>query len=85
MMTEQLKPSQREQGNKIADVQAVRRRVEAAIKYDRLGEAFSQLLCVRAVGDEAAPFQFIKNAHAQRLICQKRGASCFPCPDDSLP
>jgi hypothetical protein len=40
MMAEQLKPAQREQRHQVADVQAVRRRVEAAVKRDRAGFFF---------------------------------------------
>ena len=40
MMAEQLKPAQRQQRHEIADVQAVGRRVEAAVKRDRARRCF---------------------------------------------
>ena len=67
VMTEQLKPAQREQRHEIADVQRIRRRVEAAVKRDGCGEFLFQFHRVRAVGHEAAPLQFINDAHLKRL------------------
>ena len=78
MVTEQLKPSQREQGNEIAGMQTVRRRVKAAVKRDRRGNFLFQFRRVGAVGDEAAPFQFFQNAHAQRLN-RPRAKANFNC------
>ena len=75
MMAEQLKPPQREQRHEIADVQAVRRRVEAAVKRDGRGDFLFQFRRVGAIGDEAAPFQFFQNAHAGRLNCRPANAN----------
>ena len=75
MMAEQLKPAQRQQRHQIADVQAVGRRVEAAVKRDGRGDFLGQFRRVGAIGDQAAPFQFFQNAHAGRLNC-RRIANC---------
>jgi len=66
MMTEQLKPAQREQRHEIARVQAVRRRVKTAVKRNRCGDAFGQFRRVGAIGDKAAPFEFFQDAHASQ-------------------
>ncbi len=73
MMTEQLKPPQRQQRHKMADVQAVGRRVEAAVKRDGRGEFLFQFRRVGAIGDKAAPFEFFQNAHAGRI--NRRGVN----------
>ena len=52
MMAEQLKPPQRQQRHQIADVQTVRRRVEAAVKRDGRGDFLFQFRRVGAIGDE---------------------------------
>ena len=67
MMAEQLKPAQREQRHEIADVQAVGGGVEAAVKRRGRGEALGQFRRVRAIGDEAAPVEFVQNVHARRI------------------
>ena len=67
MMAEQLKPPQRQQRHKMADVQAVGGRVETAIKRDGRRRFLFQFRRVGAIGDEAAPFQFFQDAHAGRL------------------
>ncbi len=77
MMAKQLKSSQRKQRHEIADVQTVRRRVEAAIERDGRGKFFGQFRRVRAIGNQAAPFQFFENAHARRLNRPRANAN-FP-------
>ena len=66
MMPGVLKTSQRQQGHEIADVQTVGGRIEATVKRDGRGEALGQFHRVRAIGDEAAPVQFIQDAHRRR-------------------
>jgi len=57
-------------------VQAVGGRVEAAIKRDRRDQFLFQFRRVRAVGDEAAPFEFFQDAHAGRINCRSPIANC---------
>ena len=66
-MAEQLKTTERQQRHEIADVQTVGSGVEAAVKRRGRGEALGQFRRVRAVGDEAAPVEFVQNAHGRRL------------------
>jgi len=75
MMAEQLKPAQRQQRHKVAHVQTVRRRVEAAVKRNRCGHAFGQFRRVGAIGHEAAPFEFFQDAHTGRLNCPRANAN----------
>jgi hypothetical protein len=59
----------------MADVQTVRRRIKAAVKRDGQRNLPFQFRRVRAIGDEAAPFQFIENAHAGRLNRRNKNAN----------
>ena len=77
MMAEQLKPAQRKQRHKIADVQRIRRRVKAAVKRDGRGNFLRQFRRVGAVGDEATPLQFFKNVHRGRINCPQRLRKIF--------
>ena len=70
MVPEQLKTAQRQQRHEIAHVQAVGRRVEATVQRDGRGEFLFQFHRVRAISHQAAPFQFIDDAHAVRLNCR---------------
>jgi hypothetical protein len=72
MMAEQLKSAQSEERHKIADVQRIRRRVEAAVKRDGRGGFILQLRHVRAIGNQPAPFKFFQNAHGRRLQMKRR-------------
>src|SRR5262249_29833388 len=64
-----LEPPQAEQGNEIAHMQAVGRRVEASIERERpRGQAFLELTHVRAVLDQMAPLQILKKVHGIRQI-----------------
>jgi hypothetical protein len=55
-----LKSAQSEQRHEIADVQRIRRRVEAAVKRDGRGDFLFQFRRVGAVGDQPAPFKFFR-------------------------
>src|SRR5258708_6484046 len=79
MMAEQLKASQCEQWNEMADVQTVRRRVEAAVKRDGHGDFFFQFRRVGAIGDKSAPFQFFQNAHARKAKSSPKNFPLLNC------
>ena len=54
----------RHQGDKVAGMEAVRRRVEADVERHALFvEELAQLFLVRALGDEASLFQGVKYIH----------------------
>ncbi len=64
-----LETPQREKGHQIADVQAVGRGVEAAIKSERtVGEAFGQRISVGAIGVKAAPLEFFQDRHGVAVV-----------------
>jgi len=75
MMAEQLKSSQREQGNQVPDVQTVGGRIKAAVKRDGRGKFLFQFRRVGAIGDQAAPFEFFQNAHERRLNRRRPNAN----------
>jgi hypothetical protein len=62
MVAAVLKAPECEQRHKMPDVQAVGGRVKAAVERDGL-HALTQRGRVRAIGDEAAPFQFLQDVH----------------------
>src|SRR5690349_2068212 len=75
MMPEQLETSQRQQRHEIPDVQGIRRRVKTAIKSDRAGQTFGEILHVGAIGHQTTPLQFVKNGHPrviEKLIAPSR-------------
>ena len=64
MMTEQLKAPKAEKRHQIADVQTVRRRIEAAVKRDRpRSKALVQLRSVGAIIHQTPPLQFLVDIH----------------------
>jgi hypothetical protein len=63
MMPGILKASQREQRHEMPYVQAVAGRIEAAVKREWRGHSLRQFRRVGAIGDEAAPLEFIQNVH----------------------
>ena len=72
VVAQQLEPAQPEQRHEVAGVQAVGGRVKAAVKGDGArADAFGQLLRVGAIGQQAAPLQFVQNVHPQEDKCPK--------------
>ena len=64
VMAQQLEPAQRQQRHEVADVQAVGGGVKAAVERDGAwADAFRQLLRVGAIGQQAAPLEFVQNVH----------------------
>lgn len=65
-MAVELESTERDERDEIADVEAVPRGIEAAVQGDGTGsEPFEQFDFIRAIGQEAAPFQFFVNVHPQ--------------------
>ena len=67
VMAQQLKSPQREQRHEIAHVQAVGGGIETAVERGGHSEALGQLRGVRAIGHEAAPVEFVQNAHGRKV------------------
>ena len=66
MMPVVLEAAQREQRHQMPDVQRIRRGIKAAVERDgRRRKAFRQLGHIGAIGEEAAPLQFIQNVHGR--------------------
>jgi hypothetical protein len=64
-VAEELEASEGDKGDEIADVEAVRRRVESGVQGDGTGfEPFQQFDLIRAIGQQTAPFQFFVNVHS---------------------
>jgi len=61
MVPRELQPAHRNQLDQVAEVEALRRRVEAAVEADRVsGQHGAQAIGVRAVGDKASPVEVVE-------------------------